>query len=410
MSAPRATYIHDIADEHVEELGFLWGQRRAALRSSGYTIRALADLEERIAAHLQGVLAVGDHALPLLEDTLAQDDPLAVFAAAFALLHSDSVAARSRVLEAFMQAQGERLGGLRDALCHAPLHDAAPQLDALSRSSAAPVAIAAGEALAFHGTLQASREDVQRFLRHDDAMVREHAWHLVGYLGASVDPKQYAAAMREQAGPARAAALHAGAWCREPGILAACRKLASDAPEASPDALALLAVLGVPQDLDRFRALGRSRELGPSRFRLLGAFGQPALMDTILAGVADPDPATAVAAAAAFTKMTGEGVDSDRRATLAPENGAEPDEFETEFRDEVTLPDPELARRVWERVKPWVRAGRLCCGVDVSAQLTPEAFAALDMESRWEVCLRARYSGAWSGTPVRLERFPQARP
>jgi len=29
------------------------------------------------------------------------------------------------------------------------------------------------------------------------------------------------------------------------------------------------------------------------------------------------------------------------------------------------------------------------------------------MESRWEVCLRARFSGTWSGSPLRLERFPQ---
>jgi len=75
----------------------------------------------------------------------------------------------------------------------------------------------------------------------------------------------------------------------------------------------------------------------------------------------------------------------------------------------VTLPDPELARRLWERVQPWARAGRLCRGLDVSTPLTREAFAALDMESRWEVCMRARFSGAWSGSPLQLERFPQGR-
>ncbi|MGH9262800.1 MAG: hypothetical protein ACRD08_23355, partial [Acidimicrobiales bacterium] len=221
---------------------------------------------------------------------------------------------------------------------------------------------------------------------------------------------QYAAAMRERPGPTRTAALHAGAWCGEPGILAACRKLASDAPAESLDALELLAILGGPADLDRFRALGGARELGPSRFRLLGAFGQPALMDTILAGVADPDPATAVAAAAAFTKMTGQSIDADRQVRLAPEDDGAPEAFDAEFQDQTTLPDPELARRTWERVTRWAQAGRLCRGLDVGAQLTPEAFAELDMESRWEVCLRARYSGAWSGTPVRLERFPQGRP
>jgi len=410
MPSPTATFIPDILEEHVEELAFLWGRRQTALRDSDYTLRAFSDLEERIAAHLHGVIAVGERALPLLEDTLAQDDPLAAFAAAFSLLHSGADAARSRVLDAFSHAQGERFTGLRDALCHGPLDPAAPQLDALFRSGAAPVAIAAGEALAFHDALPASREDLQRFLRHDDAVVRGHAWRLVGYIGASVDPKNYAAAMREQPGPTRRAALDAGAWCGEQGILAACRKLATDAPAQSLDALELLAILGGPDDLPRFRALADARDLGPTRFRLLGAFGQPALMETVLAGIADPEPATAAAAGAAFTKMTGQDVDSDRRAKLPPLGGGEPDEFEGEFQEEVTLPDPALARRLWERVQPWGRAGRLCRGLDVSTRLTREAFAALDMESRWEVCMRARFEGAWSGSPLRLERFPQRTP
>ena len=34
-------------------------------------------------------------------------------------------------------------------------------------------------------------------------------------------------------------------------------------------------------------------------------------------------------------------------------------------------------------------------------------FEGSDMEPRWEVCLRALYSGAWKGTPLSLEVFPQ---
>src|SRR5438034_6232480 len=104
-----AAYIPDILEEHVEELAFLWGQRRTALRSPRYTVRAFAHLEERIAAHLQGVLAVGGEALPLLEDTLRHGDSQTAFAAAYALLHHGDATAVGRVLEAFRHAEGPPL-------------------------------------------------------------------------------------------------------------------------------------------------------------------------------------------------------------------------------------------------------------------------------------------------------------
>ena len=90
-------------------------------------------------------------------------------------------------------------------------------------------------------------------------------------------------------------------------------------------------------------------------------------------------------------------------------NSGEPDEFEAEFQEEVTLPDPEIAQRHWKLVKPvFQQACRLRRGFDVGGALTPEVFGALDMESRWEILLRARFQGKWSGSPLRLERFPQA--
>ena len=46
MTAPKLRYLPDILEEHVEELAFLWGQRRTAIRSPIYTRRALLQLED----------------------------------------------------------------------------------------------------------------------------------------------------------------------------------------------------------------------------------------------------------------------------------------------------------------------------------------------------------------------------
>ena len=404
---PTATYIPDILQEHLEEVAFLWGQRQVALHGPEYTVWQFLRLEDRIASHGSGLLAVGDLALPLLEACLTQDDPLTVFAAAYALLRFGSPSAADRVIETFSVAEGNKLAGLEAALSHAPLNGTAPRVEELRRSATAPVALAAATALTF-SAIPIAAEEIVPFLRHDDADVRRRAWRLIGYLGASVGPKAYAAAMRDADATVRRAALWAGAWCGEQGVLTVCRGLAA---EPTPDALEdleLLAILAGPEDLQLLNALIANDALGPGRYRLAGAYGHPGQMELVLGGIASEDPAVATAAAAAFTKLMGVPIESDTRVTLPPADGSEPDGFEAEFLDEVRLPDAELARRHWARVGSWLQqASRMQRGFDVGRTLSPDEFAALDMRSRWEMWLRARFHGVWRGSPFRLERFPQ---
>lgn len=410
MPSPTATFIPDILEEHLEELAFLWEQRQSAVRDPDYTIREFAHLEERIAAHLQGVLAVGEVALPLLEDTLAGDDPDLVFAAAYALLHAKNETATTRVRDSFGHAQGEVLAALRDALAQAPLNPGIAPFRELFHGGPAPVGAAAGTILAFHAALEPTIPQIERLLRHEDAAVRQNGWRLVGYLGVPLEAKAYAAAMRDEESGVRRAALYAGAWSGQPGVLAVCRKLAAEPTPEILDALELLAVLGGPEDVQLVATLATTAALGPARFQLVGTYGHPRLMDLVLTTLTDKDPAIASAAGAAFTKMTGQNIDTDKKAKLPPENGGEPDEFEAEFQEEVTLPDPELAQRHWKLVRPvFEQASRLRRGFDVGGALTPEVFGALDMESRWEILLRARFQGKWTGSPLRLEQFPHSR-
>jgi len=403
---PTATYIPDILEEHLDEVAFLWGQRQVALHGPDYTVWQFLRLEERIAAHGSGVLAVGDLALPLLEDCLTQDDPLTVFAAAYALLRFGSPSAAGRVVEAFSAAEGNKLAGLEAALSHAPLNGTAARVEELRRTGSAPVALAAATALTF-SSIPVAADEVTPFLRHDEADVRRRAWRLIGYLGASVGPKAYAAAMRDPDATVRRAALWTGAWCGEKGVLTVSRGLAGEPQPDTIDDLELLATLAGPEDLALLTALVSNDTLGPARYNLAGTYGHPALMDLVLTGVASGDPAVATAAGAAFTRMTGLPIDSNVRATLPPEGGSEADGFEAEFLEEVTLPDADLARRYWARVKPLLQgAGRVQRGFDVGRALTADEFAALDMRSRWEMWLRARFHGVWRGSPLRLERFP----
>ena len=102
-------FIPDIAQEHSEELQFLWTQRRHALRSAAYTMREMSRLEERIEAHVQGLLVLGEHLPAFVAPDLASSDEMAAFAAAYVLLRLGTEDALARVRDTLLVAEGPRL-------------------------------------------------------------------------------------------------------------------------------------------------------------------------------------------------------------------------------------------------------------------------------------------------------------
>src|SRR5207249_9396456 len=95
-------------------------------------------------------------------------------------------------------------------------------------------------------------------------------------------------------------------------------KAPKPAPEA-PDALRLLAILGGPEDLGAIRDPRWAEQLGATWFDVLGSSGQPGVIGDLVRGMENPNPRLAVAAGAAFTKITGCDVESKTRVPLPPE-------------------------------------------------------------------------------------------
>jgi uncharacterized protein (TIGR02270 family) len=410
-SAPRLTYLPDLLEEHIEEVEFLWAQRQAALTSSRQTQRDLAHCDERIQAHVQGILAAGEHASPLLEERLAGEDANAVFAGAYPLLRLGSGPAVGHLLEVFASAEGPRLDGLKRALAFGASPAALARLRALLPSAQPGVAAAAAEILTFHRQFGADPGRLLLLVRDEDPAVRRQAWRVAGYLGIPLDAKLYANAVRDEDAGVREAALLAAAWSRLPGALALTRQIGQAPSVDNLPELRLLAVLGGAEDLPRIRNLVTMAALGPARFGIAAAFGHPLLVDLLVAEMANPDPSTAVAAGEAFTRITGQSVDSSERVNVPAEGGGPPDEFEAEFQDEVLLPDPELARAHWEKVRPqFTGSVRLASGLDLSRGVAPEALATIDLQSRFQAALRGRFQGSWTGSAIDLEAFPQPFP
>jgi uncharacterized protein (TIGR02270 family) len=409
VTALHPAFLPDLLGLHFEELQFLWARRRAALRSPTETPRELVALEERIEAHVQGLLVVGTRMLPLVEPALTGEDRNAAFAAAYALLRLGDPALAERVVAAIPTAPPPARRGLAEALCHVHAPAAEAGLRALAVSGDPAIAAVAFEVLAFRGGLRpdAAGAVLDSLLAQEDPATRAAGWRVATYLCAPVQPRYLDAALRDETPGIRRAALEASAWAGAPVVLDIGRRCADRAAEQPApelvDALRLLAVLGGPEDVRRVAALAYAPALGPARFAIAGSLGSPALVDALLAGMADPDPVTAAAAGAAFTKLTGHDVTSPDTATV----GSGDDDAAG---DTVALPDPGRARAVWGQVGAELsRAHRLCRGFDAGRGIDADAAARLDLESRWELFLRARYYNAWSGLPAQLEVFPQYR-
>ena len=224
--------------------------------------------------------------------------------------------------------------------------------------------------------------------------------------------RPYASALADGDPGVRSEALLAAAWAGEKWLLDHCVQAARRPVPENWDAIFLLAILGPPSDLQVILALAKTTALGPLRLRALGAFGHPGVIPALLQPIASPEPKIAAAAGAAFTKITGVDISSDTVVALV--TGGDPGEPESQtdvvVEERVRLPSPERAQQHWNEVKAAFATGtRWCRGFDVSGEVSDATLAKLDLESRWEACLRGRFDGTWKGSLVDLEVYPQGQ-
>ncbi len=408
--APKLNLIPDILEEHYEELQFLWGVRRKMLRSGMQYLRDLLQFEERIEAHLQGLLLAADNLKTIVGGGLASEDPLEAFATAYAFLRSPDQELHHKTIEAFADAKGPGAAGLKDALCHGSPPSLLEKIQRLLSAALLQTAVGAAEVLAFHGVTDRLPDSVANFVQSESPSVRSAAWRVAGLLGLTLDAKAYARGLRDDDANVRREVLYAGAWAQQQGILTYCRRAAAIPSPDQLDSLRVLAILGAPEDFPLIAAYGQTTALGPDRFSVLGSYGHPGLVQIILDALSDKDPLTAVAAGHALTTITGADIRSQTVAEVPLESGQDSsDEVGAEFTAPVVLPDVQKAVTHWQQVGPqFARATRVCAGFDFSAGCPPQALAVATLESRWEAALRESFWGRWSGRAVQLERLQRA--
>jgi len=175
--------IPDILEEHLEELHHVFAQRREAICSSDYFGQDIGRLDERIAAHVEGLLLGTEASVPLLEAALGMDDPSLVSAAAYVLSKVGNRAATDSLLQAFMVGPASHRQAICEALCPGSIGTLREGLAGAYRTGSPEIAAVAGEILAYHGMLSGEDDRWTEFFAHEDPSVRRAAWRITAIMG-----------------------------------------------------------------------------------------------------------------------------------------------------------------------------------------------------------------------------------
>ena len=121
MQIAIAEPLAEIMEIHLEELGFLWSQWLAAIRCSDSDQNAITDLQGRIEAHTDGLVAMQEDAFWLLGPAVRSDNPMLALArdlllAAYEQRASGSTGDRCSASGGRRGVGGRRTGALHGSL------------------------------------------------------------------------------------------------------------------------------------------------------------------------------------------------------------------------------------------------------------------------------------------------------
>lgn len=396
----RARFIADLLPTHLDDLAFLGAQRRQAMASSLHTLKTFAEINDRMSAHLQGLLvAPASHLQPWLTPRLAEPDRDDVFAAAYTLLHLPDPEATRAVMAAFSCAQGAALAGLRDALSLAPLAATQAELQSALDQARPDVAVAAAVALANHRQLDPRHGKLTAWLVDDEPTLATWAWraaHLADVAAPAVAPaRPLPHGVGHTDAQVRHAAWHAAAWVAPQATLGALRQRAQ---LADPVAWHWLAVLGAPDDVPLLQQAVRATEAAEPACALLARYGHPMALPALVQWMAPHDLPRAVAAGEAFTRLTAWDIRGERSRMPVADDA---DDFTREMAPDVWVPDAARAAQLMaQHSAHWQQGSRWCQGRRLDGPVDAGLLAQLDLQARWDVVARAALSGIRMAAPA----------
>jgi uncharacterized protein (TIGR02270 family) len=361
MSGPPV--IASVLDRHAEEAAFLWLLRDRAVGLPQFNLRFLAELDQRVEAHLDGLRVAGpDGWKRVWEEFEANPGPGEAFAAGVLAFEAADPAAIERLLAAadsrppLTRAVASAVGWLTDDAAAVAL----PLLKAAGGLSARRVGLAAAAVR----RVNPGADVLEAALRDPDTRLRARACEAVGELGDGGRKNALKANLADRDAAVRFAAAWASARMGGSEAVGVLQELAFVEPRHRTRAVMLAVRRLDPAAAARWvKVLETLPGCERAAVRAAGALGDPAFVPSLIERMSVP--ALARPAGEAFTLITG--------ANLAAEklDGVQPAGFEGGPTDDPDDPDVSLDPDDgldWpdvEKVKAWWAAngGRFGRGV-----------------------------------------------
>lgn len=352
--------LAEVIAEHADEVSFLWLQRTHAVHAPNYSPRQFADLDERLAAHVDGLRVAGEEGRKRVEEGLDNEGPEDFFPAAVLALESNDD--RFDALVERTKAASDVVPGVISALGWVSAQFLAGRVKALLDHTG-PLEQKLGiAACALH------RKDpgaaLTRLIDAPVDSVRIRAARAAGELGRIDLTPKLAAAFDSDKPELRYRAARSL-------VLLGDRSTAFDAlaaialapgPRQQPALELALRAMDAKRGHDLLRQLENLP--GATRLRVIGAghVGDPRYVAWLLETMAQP--ALARIAAEAFVNITGVDFNAEQLEVPPPEDfedgpTEDPDDENVELPEDIALAWPDRARvaRWWDANRTRFTAG-----------------------------------------------------
>ncbi len=376
-------------EQHLDEAEFLWARWEHSLVAPDHVLDEVTELEERLLAHLDGlVLGGAPVAERLLASAVESEDPHQVASAVYVLLSPELPAGSEIVRAALQTAAPEVLSAFHRGL-QVREREALPSWlpDLLKQEEPARQALSL-EVLTSHGVDPGAT--LTGLLRHEAPGVAAAALRAAARVRLRLESNLLRAHLDSPKPAVRDAAIEAGLLGGHKAAWLACRKaVETGAPSLRLPAL-MLALGGDPQDEARLKHLLTEPDHRPDGLWALGFCGRPSAAEVCLQWM--KDETVAHLAAEAFCAITGLHLQGHLVAQPTEEDALPPLEEEDLDADLVPKPADDLPHPAAEAVAAWWEEARK--GFDPERRyLYGKPFgAATLLEALWTAPMRRRHA------------------
>lgn len=346
--------IDTIVDQHAEEAVFLWFQRAIAVYQPHYDLSDLAELDDRLEAHIDGLCIAGDEGWEICKQELAWQEAGEVFTAALLAFESGI---EERIEEALkIGAESAELSrGIISALGWLDFDKAKPYIDCYVKSTSPDLQRIAIAASAIQR--KDPGEALVTAIKSENMLLKARALKAAGELGR-IDLLPYLQyEFRNQDSLCRFWAAWSAALFKEKSAIEILKAIDNFEPAHQEtevkSAVRLMEVTEAHDWLNRLK-----QNPAHLRFAIIasGALGDPAAISWLLEMTSNNEVARA--AGEAFTMITGVDLAYDdlegewpEGFEAGPTENPEDEDVEMDVDEDLPWPEPELINKWWAENK-----------------------------------------------------------